>query len=210
MSPCMKTSVDQLNELMQRYANGEDGVFEELYRLMAPRLYRFCLRLATHQPEADDYFQETLLRIHRARATYLEGANTLYWAFAIARSVSLDRLRNRRRRPEDLGSANDAVEDQRLHADDRSSREAAVRVRDLLGILTLELSQMSEKNRVAYVLLKEEGLSVKEAAAVLGTTAPVVRQRAHRAYEQLRSALGAAGWREDNHDGSWDAVPVRV
>jgi RNA polymerase sigma-70 factor, ECF subfamily len=210
MWPCMKTNVDQLNELMQRYANGEDGVFEELYRLMAPRLYRLCLRLATHQPEADDYFQETLLRIHRARATYLEGANTLYWAFAIARSVSLDRLRYRRRRPEDLGSANDAAEDQRLHADDRSSPEAAVRVRDLLGILTLELSRMSEKNRVAYVLLKEEGLSVKEAAAVLGTTAPVVRQRAHRAYEQLRSALGAAGWREDNHDGSWDAVPVRV
>jgi len=206
----MKTNVDQLNELMQRYANGEDGVFEELYRLMAPRLYRFCLRLATHRPEADDYFQETLLRIHRARATYLEGANTLYWAFAIARSVSLDRLRYWRRRPENLGAANDAAEEQRLRADDRSSPEAAVRVRDLLGIMTLELSRMSEKNRVAYVLLKEEGLSVKEAAAVLGTTAPVVRQRAHRAYEQLRSALGAAGWNENDHVGSWDAATVPI
>ena len=77
-------------------------------------------------------------------------------------------------------------------------------------VLTRELSRMSEKNRVAYVLLKEEGLSVKEAAAVLGTTEPVVRQRAHRAYEQLRAALGAAGWKEHGHDGSWTAVPVRV
>src|SRR5262249_5696610 len=173
-------------------------------------LYRFCLRLGTHQPEADDYFQETLLRIHRARATYLEGANTLYWAFAIARSVSLDRLRYRRRRPEGLGSANEPAAEQRVRPDERAPPEAAVRARDLVGILALELSRMSEKNRVAYVLLKEEGLSVKEAAAVLGTTAPVVRQRAHRAYEQLRRALGAAGWREDDHDGSWDAVPVRV
>jgi len=53
----METNADQLDELMQRYAKGEDEVFEELYRLMAPRLYRFCLRLATRRPEADDCFQ---------------------------------------------------------------------------------------------------------------------------------------------------------
>jgi len=200
---------DRVSELMQRYARGEDGVFEQLYRLMAPRLYRFCLRLATHQPEAEDCFQEALLRMHRARATYLAGSNALHWAFAIARSVHLDRLRYRRRRPEDLGSANDAAELEWLHADDRYSPESAVRARDVREILTLELSRMSEKNRMAYVLLKEEGLSVNEAAAVLGTTAPVVRQRAHRAYQQLRTAVSAAGWKEHDHDGSWDAVVVR-
>jgi len=206
----METSADQLDELMQRYAKGEDEVFEELYRLMAPRLYRFCLRLATRRPEADDCFQETLLRIHRARATYLKGASTLHWAFAISRSVYCDRLRYWRRRPEDLGSANDVAEQERLHADHYYSPEAAVRAHDLRDVLTLELDRMSEKNRVAYVLLKEEGLSVKEAAAVLGTTAPVVRQRAHLAYAQLRTALGAAGWKESDDDRSWDAIPVRV
>src|SRR5215475_6439194 len=126
----MEPNADLLSGLMQRYASGEDGVFEELYRLIAPRLYRFCLRLATRQPEADDYFQETLIRIHRARATYLGGANTLHWAFAIARSVYLDRLRYRRRRPENLGSANDAADQQQLHTDDRYSPEAAIRARD--------------------------------------------------------------------------------
>ena len=34
--------------------------------------------------------------------------------------------------------------------------------------------------------------------------------RAHCAYEQLRTALDAAGWKEHDHDGSWNAVPVRV
>jgi len=48
---------------------------------------------------------------------------------------------------------------------------------------------MSEKNRLAYILLKDEGLSAKEAAAILGTTPAVVKQRAHRAYERLRAAL---------------------
>src|SRR5262249_58697769 len=61
---------DELGQLMKRYARGEDRVFEDLYRLLAPRAYRFCSRLAMGQQEADDCFQETLLRVHPARPTH--------------------------------------------------------------------------------------------------------------------------------------------
>jgi len=201
---------DELAELMRRYAVGEEDVFAQLYPLMAPRLYRFCLRLVARKPEADDLLQETFLRVHRARATYMVGANVLHWAFAIARSVHLDRLRYRRRHPEELGSARDAAENDRLHADGRHGPEAGMQARDLLDVVTRELNKMSEKNRVAYILLREEELSVKEAAAVLGATTDVVKQRAHRAYEHLRAALGAAGWKEHSHAESWDSIPIRV
>jgi RNA polymerase sigma-70 factor, ECF subfamily len=145
----METNADQLSELMQRYARGEDGVFEALYRLMAPRVDRFCLRLTTGKSEADDLLQETMLRVHRARATYLAGSNALHWAFAISRSVHLDRLRYRRRRPEALGFANDAAEHDRLSADDRYMPEAEVLARDLVRVVTVELARTSEKNRIA-------------------------------------------------------------
>jgi RNA polymerase sigma-70 factor (ECF subfamily) len=206
----METNVDPISELMQRYALGEDCVFEELYRKMAPRLYRFCLRLAASRPEADDLLQETMLRVHRARATYIPGSNALHWAFAICRSAHFDRLRYRRRRPEDLGSASDAAEYARLPGDERYSPEAQVLARDLVARVTAELARMSEKNRVAYVLLNEEGLTTEAAAAVLGTTAPAVRQRAHRAHEQLRKALGVAAREESGFFEAWGAVPVRV
>jgi PAS domain-containing protein len=58
-------------------------------------------------------------------------------------------------------------------------------------------------------VLKEEELSIKEAAAVLGTTAAVVRQRAHRAYMHLRTAMSAAGWTQAGDDGSSEVVSVR-
>jgi RNA polymerase sigma-70 factor (ECF subfamily) len=186
--------IDRAGELMQRYARGEDDAFTDLYTLMAPRLYRFCLRLATRKPEADDVFQETFLKLHRARATYLSGTNPLHWAFAIARSVHLDRLRYRRRRPEQLGPAYDAAAEVFVAADGRSDPETDVRAGDLADVVTRELQAMSEKNRTAYILLREEEMSVQEAADVLGTTTAVVKQRAHRAYEQLRTPVGAAGW----------------
>ena len=43
---------------------------------------------------------------------------------------------------------------------------------------------------MAFELTKKEGLSVREAAEVLGTTVTAVKLRAHRAYVALRASLG--------------------
>jgi DNA-directed RNA polymerase specialized sigma24 family protein len=42
----MAIEVDRLSDMMRRYGRGEDLVFDALYELMAPRLHRFCSRLA--------------------------------------------------------------------------------------------------------------------------------------------------------------------
>lgn len=197
------TGADRLSKLMARYGAGEEAVFDELYTMLAPRIYRFCLRLTLRPSEADDCFQETFLRLHRARATYMPGSNALYWTFAIARSVYLSRLRYWRRRPERLGDVHDVAEQDALLPTDATSPESETLAAHMLDIVTDELGKMSEKNRSAYVLLKEENLSVRDAAMLLGTTTDVVKQRAHRAYEQLRAALDAAGWREYGSDASF-------
>jgi RNA polymerase sigma-70 factor, ECF subfamily len=188
----MDMEVEEANELMRRYSQGENHVFERLYALIAPPLHRFCGRLAGRRADTDDLFQEAFLKLHRARSSYLPGANVLHWAFAIARSTYIDRLRYRRRRPEELGATRDVAESEHLHGDGSPGPEAHAQADDLAGIVKLELQKMSEKTRSAYVLLREENLTVKEAAAVLGTTTDVVKQRAHRAYQQLRLAIVAA------------------
>ncbi len=202
LSAPMDAQAQLLSVLMERYAKGDDDVFEQVYGLMAPQLYRFCRRLATRTSEADDCFQETFLKLHRARATYISGANALHWTFAIARSVYLTRLRYCRRHPEEVGAANDVAEQDSALPADNVSPETEVLAEHMLDVMAGELRRMSEKNRSAYVLLKEERLSAKEAATVLGTTPVVVKQRAHRAYEQLRAALSAAGWREHGNEAT--------
>jgi RNA polymerase sigma-70 factor (ECF subfamily) len=59
-----------------------------------------------------------------------------------------------------------------------------------------ELLRLPEAQRVAFELVKKDGLSMKEAAQVLGTTVTAIKLRAHRAYVALREALG------DNFDQS--------
>jgi RNA polymerase sigma-70 factor (ECF subfamily) len=185
----MVSEREELSDLMDSYASRDDVAFEPLYALLAPRLYRFCLRLTAKRADADDCFQETLLKLHRARATYVRGANALHWVFAIAKSIYLTRARYWRRRPEFVGTSEDVATGEAVHARADSTPESQAMALDLLEAATLELNSMSEKNRMAYILTKQENLSAQDAAMILGTTAEVVRQRAHRAYAQLRAAI---------------------
>jgi RNA polymerase sigma-70 factor (ECF subfamily) len=193
---------DSLARLMARYAAGEDGVFDAIYQGLEAPLYRFCLRLTARRHEADDLFQETFLKLHRARATYAPGASVLHWSYAIARSLYLSRVRYWRRRPEWLSSANDVAALEDIHVDAESTPEAELIADRLLDVVVAELRKMSEKNRSAYVLMREEGLSAADAAAVLGTTVDGVKQRAHRADQQIKSALSDAGWIGGDHGAS--------
>ena len=103
-----------------------------------------------------------ILKLHRARATYLPGANVLHWTFAIARSVYVSRLRYWRSRPEALGLARDIAEGYDGHAVTAHAEtpEAELAAQHLHMTLTAELNAMSEKNRVAYILMKEENLTI--------------------------------------------------
>lgn len=185
----MNLEIERANQLMEEYAAGDEHAFESLYAALAPRLYGFCRRLAVAAAEADDLFQETFLKLHRARATYIAGANVLHWSFAIARSTFLTRLRYRRRRPEQLGVTDDVAAQPDLLPQNHATPESEVLAEDLLGVAVHELRRMSDKNRLAYILVKEEGLSIGEAAAILGATPTVVKKRAQRACQQLRTAL---------------------
>ena len=51
------------------------------------------------------------------------------------------------------------------------------------------IATLPETQRVAFELVKRDGLSMHEAAMVLGVSEGAVKLRAHRAYEALRHAL---------------------
>jgi RNA polymerase sigma-70 factor (ECF subfamily) len=176
----------QANAAMERYAQGDDAAFAALYDALAPRLHQYLVRQTRQQSRADDLLQQTLLQMHRARGRFAPGAEVLPWAFAIARRLLIDSIRRGKFEVLDGGDAAES----RDHAGEGRSADDLLDSKRLALAVERELAKMPEPHRVAFELIKKEGLSVKEAAAVLGTTSTAVKLRAHRAYVALRAALG--------------------
>jgi len=176
---------------MERYARGDDAAFAELYDAIAPRLYAFLLRQTRSEAHASDVLQQTMLKIHLARGTFIMGAAVLPWAFAIARRLWIDQTR-RGRRDVPLDQASET--EQEPKATDTAPDDAAY-AQELAARIRRELAKLPESQRIAFQLVKEEELSIAEAAAVLGTTESAVKLRAHRAYVALRLTLGDL-WKE--------------
>jgi len=175
---------------MERYARGEDVAFAELYDAIAPRLLGFLRGATRDRVAAEDLMQQTFLQIHRARGSFLPGARVMPWAFAIARRLVIDGAR--RRRVERLVFSDTPADDDPMTYEADAAMATAdelLHARRLEWRVQQRLSALPEGQRTAYQLIQQDGLSLKKAAEILGTSVTAVKLRAHRAYAALRAAV---------------------
>lgn len=185
---------------MSRYCDGDVGAFRELYRLLAPRLLAYLVRMsAGNRALAEDLLQQTFLKVHRAREVYVRGAAPGPWIYAIAHRTFLDEMRRRRRSAPQTGSEPYSAAPQsgppaepRADLSGRPEDGAAEPVfdPDLTQAALAALQQLPEAQRQAVVLTKLDGHSLAEAAIIAGTTPGAMKLRAHRGYVAVRRALG--------------------
>jgi RNA polymerase sigma-70 factor, ECF subfamily len=183
-------------DLMGRYCDGDAGAFRALYALVAPRLLGYLTRMAGDRPAAEDILQQTFLKVHRARAAYVRGANPMPWLYAIARRTFLDDVRRRGRsggHPRSHDGAREPVASLLGNAVGlESSRHDEVPEPELVAAALAELQKLPPAQREAVVLTKLDGKSIAEAAEIAGTTTGALKVRAHRGYAALRRALATA------------------
>ena len=176
-----------LTAAMDRYADGDAAAFAAVYDALAPRLRPFLCRLAGSR--GDDLLQQTFLQLHCARQAFARGSDVVPWAFAIARRLAIDAQRRSGREVlEAEPPAQEATGDARPD-EVAAAREAAAHAEQVL-------TRIPAAQREAWQLVRRDGLSVAQAAEVLGTTKAAVKLRTFRASEALRAVLGPVQWEE--------------
>jgi RNA polymerase sigma-70 factor (ECF subfamily) len=144
-----------------------------------PRLRRFARTLARNPHDADDLVQIAIERA-LAHTVQLRAEGSLAaWLFGIVRNAWIDEHRGRRRR-ETLGlpaGAGESVIDPAA-----GSPEELLCVQDALG-------RLPDEQRLAVSLVLIEGLSYKEAAAVMNVPIGTLTSRLARGRETLQALL---------------------
>jgi RNA polymerase sigma-70 factor (ECF subfamily) len=168
---------------LHRIAAGDRAAFQAFYRDHAPWLSA-RLRRRCHDAElAAELLQETFLAVWRVAAGYRGGADAAGWLWSIAISRLIDAQRRAAARPRTVEAVGEPVQGRHPSAEDEAlSRAWDTAVIDALRSLSPELRAVLQ----ATVL---DGLSVREAAVLLGVPEGTVKTRAMRARRLLREAL---------------------
>ncbi len=184
-------------ELMARYCDGDASAFRELYAAIAPRLYGYLVKMARQRALADDLLQATFLKVHRARAAYVRGADPVPWIYAIAHRTFIDEMRKQKRAVVRIGDDDELPEIRAgISGAPDAGRDEPVDP-ELVKTALDALAELPAPQREAVVLTKLDGKSVAEAAEIAGTTVGAMKVRAHRGYGALRKLLGPGSARKE-------------
>ena len=162
----------------------ERADFPAFYQKYGDRIYRFCYRLCGSASDAEDLAQEVFLAAFQGAGRFEGRASVQTWLYRIA----LNCWRHSRRAPrldttplEDVTQAGPGVE---------QAVTASVS-------LTCALAALPPDLREAFLLVKAEGLTSREAAQVLDIPQGTVQWQVHTASRRLRALLTEE---ENDHD----------
>lgn len=183
------------SELVRAYLEGEERAFNELYRRYGVKLQSFIHKRIKDREMAEDLVQEVFLRICRHLEGFDQTKNFSHWMFVIAGNIIKNEYRKR--------SCDPIVFFQRLLTNiDGSCDERVFNFKDsgplpdhriegfsILEALRRALSQLTDKQRQAFILREVEGMSYEQIARAQGCTLTTLRDRLYSSRINLRRLL---------------------
>jgi len=162
-----------------RSKSDPDAQFKSDLLDLIPFLRAFARSLCGNQETADDLAQETLVKAWQARNMFAPGTNLKAWLFTILRNQFYsDRRRAWRQAPWDQDAA------ERIPGSSAEQSWAAE-----LSDTARALSQLSDEQREALILVGAGGFSYEDAAAICHCAVGTVKSRVARARKSLLSLL---------------------
>lgn len=159
------------------------------------RLFRYLLHLTASRERAEDFFQETWVRVLERGSQYDGKWKFEAWLFTIARNLVLDW--HRRKKPESFEALRGPEED--APAYDVKDEKSATPLESFLSNEQREsihssLGKIPAVYREVLVLRFQEEMQLEEIAGVLSAPVSTVKSRLYRGLESLRVAMtgGAA------------------
>lgn len=188
---------DENTEIARGLRRRDPELLDRLIEKYQHRLLRYLVYLTGRRDLAEDFFQETWIRVLERGHQYDGRHEFSTWLFTIARNLYIDHLR--RLRPASLDSLGDRDD---LSLDDAvpfdipatgqpSAFDATVQ-REQNERISAGMQHIAAEYRETLVLRFQEGMSLEEIANVTGTPLGTVKSRIYRGLSALEPWLKGA------------------
>jgi RNA polymerase sigma factor (sigma-70 family) len=159
-----------------------DRAFERLYKAHVQDVYRYALMVLRNREDAEDVVQTTFLKAYRVFARGERPRNARPWLITIAHNTCRTRMRDAKRRPQEVAF------EERLAESVEAQPQDGVEPKELLRAL----GALSFNQRSALVMRELEGRSYFEIAEVLEVSPSAVETLLFRARRAVREQLEGA------------------
>jgi RNA polymerase sigma-70 factor (ECF subfamily) len=210
MSTSSSSATAQERELLEAARRGDEDAFRTLVEHRRAELHAHCYRMLGSVHDAEDAFQETLLRAWRGLSKFEGRSSFRSWLYTIATNTSLNLIERRPKRvlPIDYGPSADPHDDglglplvesvwvepypdEALGLEDGfAAPEARYELRESVELAFVAALQHLPANQRAALILREVlGFSAKEVAEMLETTTASVNSALQRARATIDERL---------------------
>jgi len=165
-------------------ARADESAFELLFRHFAPRVKAYCMRLGADASLAEEITQEAMVAVWRHAARFDPSkAAASTWIFTIARNLSIDKFRQRKRPQFD---ANDPA----FTPDDDEPPDLVLEKAQQEEAIRKVLDQLSSNEREVLKLSFYDNVPHSEIARRLGLPLGTVKSRIRLAFGKVRALIG--------------------
>ena len=185
---------DEAKSIARGLQRRDPDLLDRLIEQYQYRIFRYLIHVTGDRQRAEDFFQETWIRVLERGHQYDGKSKFEAWLFAIARHLVIDW--QRAKKTQSLDALTDPEQERPLQVADENEPSP---LRQVLAQEEEENVQASLKKipaiyREVLVLRFQEELQIEEMAGVLSIPASTVKSRLYRGLDALRGALagGAA------------------
>src|SRR5882724_12679423 len=97
--------------VLARARQGDSEAFRALVERHSRSVFRLAFRMTGNEQDAEDVVQESFLRAYRQLGKFDERASFGTWLYRIAMNCSLDLVRSKKRRSEQMAPADPEMDD---------------------------------------------------------------------------------------------------
>lgn len=177
-------------ELVALSQQGQRECFDLLVRRYMEKAFHIAFNFTRDTETAKDLSQDAFVRAY-ANLKQFDGRSSFYtWLYRIVVNLCLDHARRQRRVSwESLDQIGEESGERGEFADATYAPDQHAIAGEAQRRAARTLETMPKKQRTAFVLRNQQGLSIADVAKVMKTTEGTVRVYLHRAVAALRQSL---------------------
>ncbi len=180
----MKLKEEELRRLIQLMEKNDGKAFEDFFNILYPRFYRYAFLYVKSDVLCEELVSDVFLKLWNLRHKLNEIKQLEFYLFRSVKNQAITYLKRNSNHHEEITEYNQS------NLVDYREPESLMITAELSKKIEEAISRLPDKCQVIFRMVREDGLSYKQVAALLEISPKTIENQMNTALKRLRLIIG--------------------